>query len=183
MTAGKAQERAAGEGQCCKFFPGALNFPWPSGLLFPPPPPIRKQPWLSNMLIIRACWAKEEEMVSAKRKVRSGHFFHWQDGRSRSPWLEVSDRQRKGPRTGEEPLRLRPSKWSLGESTAAALLPRLLTTLMPLPSCLYQRHVEPLRAWLAARQPVFPPEFSLLLEKLLSLSVSQFPHLQNREIY
>lgn len=69
-AAGKNREELLGKEQSLKFSLGSLNSSWPSGLLSPPPPPMRKQPWLSNMLIIRAYRAKREGKVSAKRKVK-----------------------------------------------------------------------------------------------------------------
>lgn len=50
---GRIQGRAGRQEQCLKFSLGSLNSPRPSGLLSPPLPLIRKQPWLSSMLIIR----------------------------------------------------------------------------------------------------------------------------------
>lgn len=69
-AAGKDREELLGKEQSFKFSLGSLNSPWPSGLFSSPPPPMRKQSWLSNMLIIRAYWAKRKGKVSAKRKVK-----------------------------------------------------------------------------------------------------------------
>lgn len=70
---GGPREELPGKEQCVKFSLGSLNSPWPSGLLAPTISH-KEQPWLSNMLIIRAYQARREGKVSAKRKVLSGPF-------------------------------------------------------------------------------------------------------------
>ena len=68
------QGRAAGQRTMPWVFLPLLELPM---ALWPPLTPTvshTEQPWLSNMLIIRAYQAKREGKVSAKRKVLSGPF-------------------------------------------------------------------------------------------------------------